>query len=81
RNLITDNPRIVAECHDPYGPDAAKLADVVRALIKAAAPGRFGDMWADAAKITGVSYSPDPVTNTARYLVYAELLTQGVALT
>jgi len=80
-NLITDSPRLVAECHDPYGPAAANLADTVRALIKASAPGWAGGMWVDRANISSVVYSPDPATNTPRYLVYAELRTRGSVLT
>lgn len=80
-NLVTDRPRIVAECCDPYGPAAAALADVVRALIKTAAPGWVGGMWIDKASISSVAYSPDPATNSPRYLVYAELLTRGAILT
>ncbi|MCC3333591.1 hypothetical protein [Nocardia abscessus] len=79
-NLITDTPRIVAECWDTSGAGAAELASVTRALIVAAAPGYLGSAWVGKAIDRGVSYSPDPDTGTPRYLITAELVMNGAPL-
>ena len=79
-NLITDRPRVVAECHAPIGVDAAELAALVRALIGATAPGYVGPVWVDKVKDLGMYSSPDPDTNSPRYIVTAELFTTGSAL-
>lgn len=79
-NLITDTPRIVAECCDQYGSAAAELAKVVRALIGAAAPGYISGLWVDLVRDLGVVFSPDPDTNLPRYLVTKELHVTGTVL-
>lgn len=79
-NLITDRPRIVAECCDTSGPGAADLAAAVRALLGAIAPGQIGGIWVDKVVDLGLVYSPDPDTNDPRYLVTAELTVRGAVL-
>lgn len=79
-NLITDRPRIVAECCDEHGPDAAELAALVRALIGAIAPGQMAGFWVDKVVDLGLVYSPDPDTNLPRYLVTTELHVTGTRL-
>lgn len=80
-NLITDRPRVLAECCDVSGLGAADLAATVRALLGAIAPGRIGDIWVDKTIDVGLVYSPDPDTNLPRYLVTSELHVRGAALT
>lgn len=79
-NLITDRPRVVAECWDTTGTGAADLAALVRALITGLAPGYVSDIWVDKVIDMGISFSPDPDTNLPRYLVPAELHVTGTAL-
>lgn len=79
-NLITDTPRIAIECVDTYGTRAAELASIVRALIDAAAPGYVGGLWVDRIRDLGMTYSPDPDTNTPRYVLTKELHIKGAAL-
>lgn len=80
-NLITDTPRIVAECVDQYGTAAAELAVIVRALIGAAAPGYIGGIWVDKVRDLGMIFSPDPDTNLPRYVITTELHAKGAAMT
>jgi hypothetical protein len=79
-NRVTDRPRIVAECCAELGTTAADLASVVRARIGAVAPGYVGGIWVDKVIDMGVVYSPDPGTNSPRYLVTAELHVTGAAM-
>lgn len=79
-NPITDRPRIVAECCDTHGPDAADLAALVRALLSGMAPGWVAGAWIDKVVDLGLAYSPDPDTNLPRYLVTAEFHVTGAAL-
>ncbi|WP_052372589.1 hypothetical protein [Nocardia otitidiscaviarum] len=79
-NLITDRPRIVAECCDQSGPDAAELAATVRALLGAIAPGSIGGIWVDRVLDMGLVYSPDPDTNDPRYVITCELHVRGAVL-
>lgn len=79
-NLITDRPRVVFECWDTLGVNAAALARIVRALVGACAPGFVGSVWVDKSRDLGVVYSPDPDTGIPRYLVTAELYVTGKAL-
>ncbi|WP_327100063.1 hypothetical protein OIE68_15565 [Nocardia vinacea] len=79
-NLVTDRPRVVAECNDTLGTGAHDLGALVRALIGAIAPGYVGSVWVDKVKDLGLISSPDPDTNTPRYIVTAELFTTGTAL-
>lgn len=78
-NLITDRPRIVAECWDVTGGGAHDLAALVRGLITAVAPGYVGEIWVDKVIDMGLSFSPDTATNLPRYLVPAELHVTGTA--
>ncbi|SNY84037.1 hypothetical protein SAMN04244553_3590 [Nocardia amikacinitolerans] len=80
-NLVTDRPRIVAECWDSIGAGAADLARIVRALIRATAPGYIGPVWVNKVIDLGIAFIPDPDTNTPRYLVSAELHVRGEELT
>lgn len=79
-NLVTDRPRIVAECWADVGVDAAALATKVRALINATAPGYMEAMWVDRVIDVGMAFLPDPDTGIPRYLVTAELHVRGAAL-
>jgi hypothetical protein len=79
-NLITDQPRIIAEAVAEYGSAAADLAKVVRALISAAAPGYISDIWIDSVRDLGMTFSPDPDTNAPRYLINKELYVRGEQL-
>jgi hypothetical protein len=79
-NLITDRPRIVAECWSELGIAAAALASTVRALINAVAPGYAGAVWVDRVVDVGMSFLPDPDTGIPRYVVTAELHIRGHTL-
>lgn len=80
-NLITDRPRIAAECWDTSGVGAAELAALVRAIFSGMAPGYVSGVWVDRVVDLGMSYSPDPDTGLPRYVVPAELHVLGAALT
>jgi hypothetical protein len=80
-NLITDRPRIVAECWDELGTGVADLAKVTRALLGATAPGYVSGIWVDLAKDLGLAYLPHPqYPGIPRYLVTAELHVRGEVL-
>lgn len=79
-NLVTDRPRLVAECCDISGTGAANLGATVRALIGAIAPGQLGGIWVDKVIDLGLVYSPDPDTNLPRYVVTCELHVRGAVL-
>lgn len=80
-NLVTDRPRIAAECWDTTGVGAAELAALVRAIFSGMAPGYVSGIWIDKVIDLGMSYSADPDTNLPRYVVPAELHVLGAALT
>lgn len=77
-NLITDRPRIVAECWDTVGVYASDLARLVRALITSVAPGYIGGIWVDKVIDMGVSFSP--IGDLPRYLVVGEFHVAGTVL-
>lgn len=79
-NLITDRPRIVAECWDTTGVGAAELGALVRAIVTTMAPGYVSGIWVNKVVDMGLSFSPDPDTNLPRYLVPAELYVNGAEL-
>lgn len=79
-NLITDRPRIAAECWDVTGVGAAELSALVRAIFSGMAPGYVSTIWVDKVIDMGCSFSPDPATNLPRYVVPVELHVCGTAL-
>lgn len=80
RDLKTDRPRLVIECHDTDEIGAANLARTVRALIGSAAGGWIGDVWCDQVDDGGLAASDDPDTGTPRYLITVELHVTGSPL-
>ncbi|MFC4124935.1 hypothetical protein [Nocardia rhizosphaerae] len=80
RNLATDGPRLVVEVVAESGADAGSLAAIVRALLRAAAPGYVGEVWIDRTRDVGLAFSPDPDTNAPRYLLTVEVWQRGAAL-
>lgn len=80
-NLVTDRPRIIAECWDEIGTGAADLAKVVRALLGAVAPGYVQGIWVDLTKDLGVANLSHPsYPDIPRYLVTKELHVRGEVL-
>lgn len=79
-NLITDTPRVVAECWDLSGSGAAEMAAITRAVIGAVAPGYLGTAWIGRVIDRGLAYSPDPDTGIPRYLITVEFVMNGTHL-
>lgn len=80
-NLVTDRPRVVAECWDEIGTGAADLAKVVRALLGAVAPGYVEGIWVDKTIDMGLAFLPHPrYPDIPRYLVTKELHVRGEEL-
>ncbi|MFE6863631.1 hypothetical protein [Nocardia sp. NPDC057668] len=77
--LILDRPRVVIECSDSAGSGSA-LAESVRAILSAAAPGYLGTVWCDSIEDLGVENDTDPATADPRYVIIADLCVRGTVL-
>lgn len=80
-NIVTDNPRLVVECHSTVGTTAGDLAAVVRAELQAVAGGYMGGLWIEKVGDISLVFRPDPDTNLPRYLVTKQFWVTGAALT
>lgn len=80
-SLVVDNPTIAVECWAKTDAQAAGLARLTRALIRALrGQTTAGVTFYDVTEFAGPANLPDPDSNQSRYVFTVALQTRGIAI-
>lgn len=80
-SLVTDRAQLTVEAWAPTELEAAQLAELARAQLFATAGELIGDTWVNrVGEVGGPAYSPDPASETPRYVFTVLLITRGSVL-
>src|SRR5690606_34993880 len=81
RDLVTDSAAVVFEAGAPSRLEAAELGRRMSAYVRASAQEFAGGDWVrSVTEVAGLQYSPDPTSETPRYLYTVQVRTKGTAL-